>query len=40
MGLSARLIECLLAFDLLDEAWPKGRTAIKRVAVRKAAKPR
>jgi hypothetical protein len=33
------LTQRLLDFELLDEAWPRGRTAIERVAVRKAAKP-
>ncbi len=33
------LTDRLLDFDRLDTAWPQGRTAIKRVAVRKAAKP-
>ncbi len=32
------LAERLLDFERLDEAWPRGRTAIER-AVRKAAKP-
>ncbi len=44
MGRAARwrppaLTERLLDFERLDEAWPRGRTAIERVAVWKAAKP-
>ncbi len=44
MGWAARwrppaLTERLLDFERLDEAWPRGRTAIERVAVWKAAKP-
>ena len=38
--LEQRLAERLLAFERLDEAWSRDRTAIKCVAVRKAAKPR
>ena len=34
-----RLAARLLDFERLGTAWPQGRTAIKRVAVRKAAKP-
>ncbi len=37
--LESRLAESLLAFERLDEAGPRGRSAIKRVAVWKAAKP-
>ncbi len=37
--LEQRLTERLLDFERLDEAWPRGRSAIKRVAVWKAAKP-
>ncbi len=33
------LAERLLDFERLDEAWPRGRTAIERVAVWNAAKP-
>ena len=31
--LEQRLTERLLAFALLDEAWPKGRTAIERAEI-------
>ncbi len=36
--LEDHVTERLLAFERLDAAWPRGRTAIER-AVRKAAKP-
>ncbi len=39
VDLKQRLAERLLDFERLDEAWPRGRSAIKRVAVWKAAKP-
>ncbi len=32
-ALDQRLAGRLLAFDLLDEAWPKGRTAIERAEI-------
>ena len=35
--LEQRLTERLLDFDLLDEAWPRGCTAIERVRSRLAA---
>ena len=40
VALEQRLAARLLDFERLDTAWPQGRTAIERVAVRKAAKPR
>ncbi len=44
VGRTARWLPPALAerpidFERLDEAWPRGRSAIKRVAVWKAAKP-
>ncbi len=32
-ALEQRLAERLLAFDRLDEAWPRGRTAIERADI-------
>ncbi len=29
-ALELRLAECLLAFEFLDGAWPRGRTTIER----------
>ena len=31
--LEQQLTERLLAFELLDEAWPRGRTAIERAEI-------
>jgi len=33
LALEQRLVERLLAFELLDEAWPCGRTAIERAEI-------
>ncbi len=31
--LEQRLVERLLAFERLDEAWPRGRTAVERAEI-------
>ncbi len=33
VALESRLAEALLAFETLDTAWPKGRTAIERARI-------
>jgi hypothetical protein len=33
VALEQRLVQRLLAFELLDEAWPRGRTAVERAEI-------